>query len=203
MTKASDVPHDESFLDHGEQRVLLDIARQAIEAWVRERETIDWSTFELTETLRSDCGCFVTVRANRQLRGCIGSIAHIDPLVQSVRDNAIGAASRDPRFDPITVEDLDTLTIEISALTQGDTPGTPLRRVRDVKEILIGRDGICIQVGERRGLLLPQVATDRNWNREQFLAATCAKAGVEETAWQQSEAQLYRFSAQVFGDDLD
>ena len=192
--------HDESFLDSGEQRVLLDIARRAVEDWVRDRQRVDWSAFELTETLYEDCGCFVTVRTHRELRGCIGSIAHTDPLAQSVRDNAISASSRDPRFDPIRPEELDAVGIEISALTQGDKPGTPFRRVHDIEDIQIGRDGVCVRIGERRGLLLPQVATERDWDRTQFLAATCLKAGAEESAWQDEDAVLYRFSAQVFGD---
>lgn len=181
---------------------MLDIARRAVDCWVRERERIDWAAFELTETARALGGCFVTVRARGELRGCIGSVVHADPLAQTVRDNAISAASRDPRFDPIQAEELSVLSIEISALTHGDGPGTPFRRVYDVEEIEVGRDGICIEVGGRRGLLLPQVATERNWDRERFLAATCLKAGVEEAAWQRPDATLYRFSAQVFGDEL-
>ncbi len=194
--------HDESFLNLGEQHVLLDIARRAVADWVRTRERIDWAAFELTDTLQQNCGCFVTVRTEGRLRGCIGSIVHADPLAQSVRDNAISAASRDPRFDPIQPTELDTLSIEISALTQGDKPGTPFRRVRDIDEIQIGRDGVCVHIGERRGLLLPQVATERHWNRDQFLAATCLKAGAQETAWQHDDVVLFRFSAQVFGDDV-
>lgn len=192
--------HDETFLNLGEQRVLLDIARRAVEDWVRTGDRVDWTEFELTETLHQDCGCFVTVRTEGRLRGCIGSIVHADPLAQSVRDNAISAASRDPRFDPIQPDELNALSIEISALTEGDKPGTPFRRVHDLDDIQIGRDGVCVHIGERRGLLLPQVATERDWNRHQFLAATCLKAGAEEFAWQDEEAMLFRFSAQVFGD---
>jgi len=201
VSESAEDSHNESFLNEDEQRILLDIARQAVSEWARGRRKIDWSTFDLTEVLLQHCGCFVTVRTNQRLRGCIGSIAHIHPLAKAVRDNAISAASRDPRFNPIEPSELDSLAIEISALTQGDEPGTPFRRVHDIEEIQIGRDGICIEVGEKRGLLLPQVATERHWDREQFLAATCLKAGVENRAWQQADAVLYRFSAQVFGED--
>jgi AmmeMemoRadiSam system protein A len=200
VNEAAEDSHNESFLNRDEQRIALDIARRAICEWARERRRIEWSTFDLTEMLRRNCGCFVTVRTDQHLRGCIGSIAHNDPLAKAVRDNAISAVSRDPRFDPIEPHELDSLTIEISALTQGDEPGTPFRRVQNIEEIQIGRDGICIQVGEKRGLLLPQVATERHWGREQFLAATCLKAGVADTAWREPHAVLYRFSAQVFGD---
>lgn len=191
---------DESFLDEADQCILLDIARGSVERWVRERERIDWAAFELTAAARKIGGSFVSVRSQGKLRGCIGSIVHADPLAQTVRDNAVSAASRDPRFDPVKPQELESLSIEISALSEGDEPGSPFRRVRDIAEIQIGRDGICIEVGEKRGLLLPQVATERNWSREQFLMATCLKAGAEENAWQHPHAILYRFSAQVFSD---
>lgn len=200
MSEPVDEARDESFLNGGEERTLLEIARRAVEEWVREGQRTDWLAFDLTQTLHQVCGCFVTVRVNGKLRGCIGSTAHIDPLAKSVRDNAISAASRDPRFEAIQQHELGALTLEISALMQGDEPGTPFRRVRDIAEIQIGRDGICIQARAKRGLLLPQVATERNWNREQFLAATCMKAGLDKSAWRERDVVLYRFSAQVFGD---
>jgi uncharacterized protein len=151
-------------------------------------------------SMRALGGCFVTIHAAGILRGCIGSIAFVDPLAKSVRDNAISAAHRDPRFDPVHAMELDALTFEISALTQGDHPGTPFRNVIDIEEIQIGRDGICIELGRARGVLLPQVAAERKWSREQFLAATCVKAGLDEMAWREPAIAISRFSAVVFGD---
>ncbi len=191
----------EHFLTWEEERLLLQIARDTLEAWVRRGERLDPESYPLTDTLRERHGAFVTLRKRGQLRGCIGHTVNREPLANSVRDNAINAASRDPRFEPVAPEELRQITVEVSALTPGDTADTPFKRVHDMSEICIGRDGLFIErPPERGGLLLPQVATDQHWNVEQFLRAVCMKAGYPEGSWREPDVRLYRFSAQVFSE---
>jgi AmmeMemoRadiSam system protein A len=193
----------ERYLTPSEEQVLLQIARDTLECWVLDSIRVDPEAYPLTQSLREKHGAFVTLRLDGELRGCIGHTANREPLAYSVRDNAINAASRDPRFPPVSAEEAPRLHIEISALTPGDSPDTPFRRVHDVHEIQIGRDGLYIErPGQRGGLLLPQVATDQGWDRDQFLSAVCRKAGYPDRTWTEPDAQLYRFSAQVFAEPM-
>lgn len=191
----------EAYLTRSEEVLLLRIARDALESWVCERERIDIGRYPLTPTLQEKHGAFVTLRERGELRGCIGYTQNREPLAVAVRDNAINAASNDPRFEPVRADELGAITIEVSALTPGETPETPFKRVRNLNEIVIGRDGLYIERPPYRGgLLLPQVAVEQKWDVRQFLAAVCRKAGYPEWAWEDPEARLYRFSAQVFSE---
>ena len=191
---------DEPLLTHDEQRVLLHVARTALETCVRNSEHLDLDRVESTPAMRENRASFVTLRkSNGDLRGCIGSTTHASPLLVSVRDNAIRSATKDPRFDAVSEDELPGLSIEISALRAGDGPATPFRRLRSIEEIVIGRDGLYLDFdGKGGGLLLPQVASVRNWDVDQFLTALCRKSGLAADAWQDSRAVLHRFSAQVF-----
>jgi AmmeMemoRadiSam system protein A len=124
------------------------------------------------------------------LRGCVGTFGTPKPLGRSVARLA-AAACCDPRFAPVEAHEIPALTIQISVLT-------PPRRVHDVLEIAIGRDGLLVEEGERRGLLLPQVAVEHRWDREAFLGHTCLKAQLPRDAWRNG-ASIYRFEAEVFG----
>ncbi|MCK4298893.1 MAG: TIGR00296 family protein, partial [Planctomycetes bacterium] len=126
-------------------------------------------------------------------RGCIGRIVGDMPLYKTIIEYAVHAALRDPRFPPVTRSELPDLHIEISVMT-------PLERVTDVSDIQVGRDGLLIKVGYNQGLLLPQVAAEYGWDRDTFLAHTCRKAGLPLDAWKSPPAEIYRFSAQVFGE---
>ena len=137
-------------------------------------------------------GAFVTLKIDGALRGCIGHVIGVAPLWEAVQENAIAAGFRDPRFEPLRREELSQVTIEISALT-------PLRPASP-DEIVVGRDGILIERGASRGLLLPQVATEYGWNREQFLDHTCHKAGLEAGCWRRADTVVSIFSAEVFGE---
>ena len=137
-------------------------------------------------------GAFVTLNKDHQLRGCIGNIRGTEALYQTVSRMAIAAATEDPRFPPVRPEELDQITIEISVLT-------PLKKISSPEEIQIGRDGLYIEKGFYHGLLLPQVATEYGWNREEFLQHTCLKAGLPPDAWREG-ATTYSFSAQVFNE---
>lgn len=136
---------------------------------------------------------FVTVRVGRELRGCIGTFDARAPLWDTVRDMATAAAARDPRFAPLAARDVPGLTVDVSVLS-------PARRVRDPAEIEVGRHGLEIRRGPRRGLLLPQVATDHGLDRETFLAETCRKAGLPAGAWREADTEIWIFEAEVFGD---
>jgi AmmeMemoRadiSam system protein A len=137
-------------------------------------------------------GAFVTLHVNRELRGCIGHPGSDRPLDEVVGRCAIAAATEDPRFPPLTAAELPDVKIEISVLT-------PIRRVDDVRDIEVGRDGLIVQDGYKRGLLLPQVASERGWDRETFLSHTCLKAGLRPDAWR-TGAKISSFQAEVFSE---
>jgi uncharacterized protein len=140
-------------------------------------------------------GAFVTLHVRRELRGCIGYPGAERPLDEVVGQCAIAAATEDPRFPPLTRAEVPELDLEISVLT-------PIRPVADVSEIEVGRDGLVVQDGFRKGLLLPQVATEQGWNREAFLSHTCLKAGLRPDAWR-TGATVSRFQAEVFSEDSE
>lgn len=176
----------------GEERAwLLRLARTTIDAELRKqpRPNEPPEHGPLTEPR----GAFVTLTKNRELRGCIGHVVGSEPLWCSVRSNAANAAFHDPRFPPVNESELPGLTIEISALT-------PLWRVSSPGEITIGRDGLVIERGIHRGLLLPQVADRYGWSPEEFLDQTCRKAGMKPGCWRRDDAEISAFSAEVFGE---
>lgn len=137
-------------------------------------------------------GAFVSLHVDGDLRGCIGYPGARQPLDEVVGDCAIAAATEDPRFPSVQGSELPHLTIEISVLT-------PIVPVADVAEIEVGRHGLVIEQGIRKGLLLPQVATEYHWDRETFLAHTCHKAGLPANAWK-TGARVFSFEAQVFSE---
>jgi AmmeMemoRadiSam system protein A len=174
-----------------EQRsLLLRIARSSIAAVLDGERPV----FEAPdERLQEPAGAFVTLNDRAgDLRGCIGSIQPVLPLAQAVSSSAISAAFRDPRFHPVTKDELPSLHIEISVL------GPVVPATRD--EIEVGRDGLIISRGGRTGLLLPQVATEWGWNVDEFLTQTCVKAGLPRDAWRASDVRIERFSAEIFGE---
>jgi AmmeMemoRadiSam system protein B/AmmeMemoRadiSam system protein A len=136
-------------------------------------------------------GAFVTAKIRGMLRGCIGLIRAAKPLHETVVEVAAEAAFEDPRFMPLTKDEFDNLEIEISVLSS-------LIRIEDISEIKVGRDGLMIVLDMHSGLLLPQVATENNWNRFTFLEQTCLKAGLPKNSYKERSAQIYRFTAEVF-----
>lgn len=143
------------------------------------------------EQLESHKGAFVTLNLHGELRGCIGQIRGRQPLVKTIAEMAQAAAFDDPRFAEMTQDEFDQAEIEISVLS-------PLQRVHDFDSIRIGRDGLMIKLGYNSGLLLPQVAAERNWNGTQFLEQTCLKAGLPKVSYKDKLAEVYKFSAEVF-----
>jgi AmmeMemoRadiSam system protein A len=192
----------ENYLSREEEKLLLRIARASLGAYVRDHCRVDVNTFHLTDTLREKHGAFVTLRNRGELRGCIGYTANEMPLAQTVAENAVNAAARDFRFPAVLADELDDITIEVSALTPGDTPETPFKRIAEISEIVIGRDGLYIERPPLRGgILLPQVPVEQGWGLPEFLSAICRKAGYADGAWKDPGTRLYRFSAQVFSEE--
>ncbi len=179
-------------LTEAEKRSLLRIARETLSGYLNTGRA---PTFSVTDPgLLQKAAAFVTLRhRNGELRGCIGRIDVAGPLYSTVQECAISAATRDYRFVPVSsVAELGDLVIEISALS-------PFRRIKDVQEIEVGKHGLLIRKGPSSGLLLPQVASERGWGRDEFLRAICTKAGLPPDAWRQAELSV--FSAEVFEED--
>jgi AmmeMemoRadiSam system protein B/AmmeMemoRadiSam system protein A len=179
-------------LSPGEHQELLTIAHTAIEASVIGKPLPEPAN--LSERLKEPQGAFVTIRKDGSLRGCIGYIEAVKPLYQTVQEAAEASALRDPRFSPITEEELPFLTIEVSVLT----PPVPIGH-DEIQKIQVGRHGLIIRRGYHHGLLLPQVATEYGWDFLAFLEQTCRKAGLSKDAWKDKETEIEIFSADVFG----
>ena len=182
----------EPFTD-AQQRALVEIARAAVVDAIAGTRP-DAAPAGDPGPFPEASGAFVTLKRDGQLRGCIGTLECRRPLAEEVARVAVSAAREDPRFDPVRPAELDDLDVEVSVLG-------PLEEIdpRDPGAIEIGRHGLVVEQGRRRGLLLPQVATEWGWDREAFLAHTCAKAGLPADCWQHG-AKVYRFAADVFGD---
>ena len=177
-------------LTEADKQLLLEIARNAVTSYLAG------STPILAEVppgvLTEPCGIFVSLHKGQELRGCIGNIYAASPLYRSAAECAIAAAVGDPRFMPLTPAELATVEFEISVLS-------PLERVLDVRNIVIGKHGLLISKNNARGLLLPQVAATFGWDRERFLQETCKKAGLKPDDWQH-DATIQSFSALVFSE---
>ncbi|MFW5894032.1 MAG: AmmeMemoRadiSam system protein B [Verrucomicrobiota bacterium] len=174
-----------------ERIFLLGLARKTIETRLKG-EKIEVDHQAIPANLRQKRACFVTLHKNGRLRGCIGSLQAVEPLYENVIHNARNAAFQDPRFPELSAEELDAIDIEISVLT-------PERRIRDIKEFVVGRHGIILEKGPNRSVFLPQVAPEQGWDRETTLQYLSLKAGLGENAWRHG-AVLKVFEAIVFGD---
>ncbi len=186
------VKKENAMLKKEQQQELLKIARETIESSIRSGAVPD---FKVTDPLlKEKRGVFVTLNKSRQLRGCIGYIMPIEQLYLAVSKMAIESATGDPRFAPVTKDELGQLEIEISVLTVPE-------RIYKPDEIILGTHGVIVRKGGRGGVFLPQVATETGWTKEQFLNELCSqKAGLPEEAWKDKDTELYTFSAQVFSE---
>ncbi len=178
-------------LDESARKELLKLARSTLVSYFAGGEIPD-SHPGRTE-LHQRAGAFVSLHRGEYLRGCIGLIEPEGPVYRTVERCAVSAAVEDFRFDPVTADELPEINIEISVLS-------PLRIVEDISEVEVGKHGLYMVRGHRRGLLLPQVATDYGWDRETFLTQTCHKAGLSGDAWHDPGTKIYIFEAQVFSE---
>ena len=176
--------------EQGKKELLL-MARNTLETYL--------STGKVTElhpknpALLERAGAFVSLHEGDELCGCIGQITPDRELYKIVQSCTLSAALDDPRFSPVTAEQISRINIEISVLT-------PMVRVSRIEDIEVGKHGLYITLGSRRGLLLPQVATQYGWDREVFLDQACGKAGLPENAWRERSTSIFTFEAQVFSE---
>ena len=171
-----------------EREILIRLAHDAIGAALRQE------ALELvapTPHLAEERGAFTTLHRHGRLRGCIGYVLPVAPLYQTVAQTAVAAALQDPRFEPVTIDEASELKVEISVMS--------LLFSIQPEGVEVGKHGLLVTYGIRRGLLLPQVATEHHWDRETFLSETCRKAGLPLDAWRHG-AELQAFTAEIFGE---
>jgi uncharacterized protein (TIGR00296 family) len=183
-------------------KVLISLARKAIEKWLTKKKEIEIP--DLPKKFFKRCGVFVTINKvkndKKELRGCIGYPYPNTPLIQAVLSSAISSATQDPRFQPLTKEDILQVVLEISVLTppklvEVETP------IDYIKKIKVGRDGLIIEKDTRKGLLLPQVPIEWGWDEEEFLIQCCIKAGLTPDSWLQKDIKIYSFQAIIFNEN--
>ncbi len=187
------IPGGDSLMHLNDQnkRALLQLARESILSAVHHQQLTP--TKHESTVLQEPAGAFVTLRSHSELRGCIGYIEPKLPLVRTVEEVAAKAALEDPRFHPLTDDELDQVDIEISVLS-------PLQKVDKVEDIEVGKHGLVVDAGFTRGLLLPQVAEENHWDRETFIRHTAMKAGLVPEGWNHPSVQLFSFTVDKFSE---
>ncbi len=179
-------------LSEHEKKQLLDLAENAIKARLAG-ENLALNKPEYGGVLAEKRGAFVTLTIEGNLRGCIGYIHAVKPLYETIAEMAVQAAFHDPRFPQLTKPEFKRIEIEISVLT-------PMIKVVDpIQDVVVGRDGLFLVKGRFSGLLLPQVPVEHNWDRDTFLDQTCLKAGLPPGTWKDTETEIFRFQADIFG----
>ena len=180
-----------------ERKKLLKLARESIESCFSDSKVnIDP---EIKKKFSVEQGVFVTLKKHGELRGCIGFPEPVFPLYDAIMKAAEAAAFEDPRFIPVSKEEMNEIIIEISilsipALIEVNNPDDYF------KEIEVGRDGLIVKYRGFSGLLLPQVAPEQRWNAVQFLEGTCEKAGVPKNSWRNPRCEIYKFQGEIFSE---
>jgi uncharacterized protein (TIGR00296 family) len=176
--------------DHGRQ--LLAIARENIITYLKTQKIL--SLNDVPHEFLEKRGVFVTLKREGTLRGCIGYPEPIYPLLDALLDSSVSAALRDSRFPPVTAEEMDDITVEVTVLTP------PSQIEPNPSNIAVGRDGLCVERGIFKGILLPQVAVEWKWDAEEFLCQACMKAGLPPDCWLDGETTVYTFQGQIFSE---
>jgi len=179
-----------SRLSNEDRRALIEIARRAIVSAVTGERPPELSP--IVGALAECCGAFVSLHRGEQLRGCVGQIESLESLAETVQQVAINSTLQDFRFRPVSSDEVRELVIEISVLS-------PLETIQP-ERIVAGVHGLLVTRHPYRGLLLPQVAAEREWTAERFLEETCAKAGLPRDAWRDSSTRIFAFTAEVFSE---
>ena len=181
-----------------EGKLLVKLARRTIEDYVRTGKKPPVP--KVGAKLRERRGVFVTLTKHGELRGCIGHPLPTLPLIEAVVDSAVSSAIHDPRFLPMTQDELPDVQIEVSVLTPPE-----LIKVKDprdyLKHVEVGKHGLIVECAGCAGLLLPQVPTEWGWDVEEFLSQTCMKAGLMPDYWLREDTRISRFSAQIFAEE--
>ncbi|MCD4709023.1 MAG: AmmeMemoRadiSam system protein A [Candidatus Sabulitectum sp.] len=177
-------------MNENEKKILLSLARRSVLAAASGTVAPDVPDENICNI---PGGAFVTLKINGSLRGCIGHFAGVGSLGATVRTMAREAAVSDPRFVPVSPDEVQNLKIEISVLS-------PMKKI-EAEDVLPGTHGLYIRKGHRAGTLLPQVAAEEGWDRETFLAHTCLKAGLRPGAYLEKETEILAYTAEVFGEN--
>jgi len=194
MTLAIDDLQDE----HGV--FLVKLARTAIETFLGDHKRIS-APENTPPLLKNEAGVFVTLNKlfnkTEELRGCIGYIFPIKPLVEGVIDVAIAAATEDPRFPPVTLNEMNEIIVEVTVLTppkklEVNSPAEYLEKIK------IGRDGLLLRYGSISGTLLPQVPVEYNWDAREFLNNLCLKAGLPFKCWENPDIEIYSYQGIIW-----
>ena len=186
-----------------EGKFLSQLARNAVKEYLATGKTV--KTPENTpKKLFEHCGVFVTINSLKNgekiLRGCIGYPNPTKPLAEAVIDSAISAATRDPRFHPLSLKEFGNVVFEVSVLTPPEL--IEVKKPEEyVAKIKVGEDGLIVEKGFFKGLLLPQVPVEWGWCEEEFLCRCCVKAGLPPDSWLTKGAKIYKFSAIIFEEE--
>ncbi len=186
-------------LTQEEGEYLVKLARNAAETYLKKKEILE-VPYNVPSKFNEQCGVFVTINSvedKGHLRGCIGLPYPTTMLAQAVIESAISSATQDPRFLPMTVKELDKVVFEVSVLT----PPLPVKveNPQDYRsKIKVGKDGLIIERTHYKGLLLPQVPVELNWDEETFLCECCVKAGLPPDSWLLKGTKVYNFQAIIF-----
>jgi uncharacterized protein (TIGR00296 family) len=183
-----------------EGKFLVNLARQAVTEYLEQKKSLQVPK-DVSSKLMEPCGVFVTLnsfhKGVKMLRGCIGFPYPTTPLAEAVIDVAVSTATQDPRFSPVAKEELDHVVFEVSVLTPPEQV-TAEKPTDYISKIEVGRDGLIMEKGYKKGLLLPQVPVELNWDTEEFLCQTAMKAGLSPDAWLLKDTKIYRFQAIIF-----
>ncbi|MBC7130422.1 TIGR00296 family protein [Candidatus Bathyarchaeota archaeon] len=190
-------------LSDEEGEFLVKLARRAVEQYLTSRKRIE-APVNVSDKFTKPCGVFVTINRlvgrEKELRGCIGYPYPTNPLVEAVIDSAISSATQDPRFPPLSFDELDSVIFEVSVLTPPE-----IIRVEKPSQypskVKIGEDGLIIERGLYKGLLLPQVPVEWGWDSEEFLCQCCLKAGLPPDCWLLEGTKVYKFQAIIFEEE--
>lgn len=187
-------------LTQNEGEYLVKLARNAVEKYLKTRKILAMPE-NVSPKLMEKCGVFVTLNSvkhgKKELRGCIGFPFPSEPLAKAVIEAAIDSAARDPRFPSVTLKELDSIVFEVSVLTPPEL--ISINKPTDYPtRIKVGQDGLIVERGSWKGLLLPQVPVEWNWDEEEFLCQSCIKAGLPPDNWLLKDTKVYRFQAIIF-----
>ncbi len=186
-----------------EGKFLIDLARNTVKRYLETGKIVK-APEDTPKKLFEHCGVFVTINSlkngEKKLRGCIGYPYPTSPLVEAVIDSTINAATRDPRFYPLSSSELDKVVFEVSVLTPPEEveAGNPKEYLAKIK---VGEDGLIVEKGGYKGLLLPQVPVEWEWCEEEFLCQCCVKAGLPPDSWLMKGTKIYKFQAIVFEEE--